>query len=97
MERSSIYKGLGDIINNQVESSWKINDIIEYLNSKHGVIGSERKRTINKIYKTLLDNFIPAYMKLIISESKRTDLSEQSADLKKVMFGSKYIKTEVEP
>ena len=94
-ERTNIYKGLGDIINNNVEATQKVSIIIDYLNSKHGMMGSERKKTINKVYKTLLDNFIPAYMKLIISESCRDDLTEQSDDLKRIMYGSKQMKNEM--
>ena len=65
-----------ELMPNNIDSSMKMTDIIEYLNSKQTKIGSHRKKLVNRIYKSLLDNFLPSYMKLIVSEQSKESEAE---------------------
>lgn len=71
--RKDAQKNLWEIINSKIQGNWKLIDIFEYLNEKHGLISTEWKKLINKIYKALLNNFIPDYMKLILHESAKVE------------------------
>ena len=72
-DRKIAQTNLLDVINSKIQGNWKLIDIIEYLNEKHGLISTERKKLIRQIYKTLLKNFIPDYMKLILHECQKTE------------------------
>ena len=64
ISRRGPYSCLSEVFN----ENWKLIDIVEYLNSKHGLVGQERWWLINKVYKGLLNHFIPDYMKLVLHE-----------------------------
>ena len=42
ISRRGPYSCLTDVINEKCRENWKLIDIVEYLNSKHGLMGQER-------------------------------------------------------
>jgi hypothetical protein len=78
-ERGGAQECVNDIISEKLRENWKMIDIVEYLNSTHKLVGQERRKMINKVYKGLLNHFIPDYMKFILHETKRYEQQPEEA------------------
>lgn len=69
----------------------KLNPILQYLDDRHGTLGSERKKLLDEHFKALIDNIVPDYMKIIFQkcdENIKMDLFGE--EINKLMKCSKY-------
>ena len=67
-EKQNIHKELGSIINQESTQgkARRLNPVLAYLDDRHGTIGSERKHLIDQMFKTVIDNIVPDYIKIIL-------------------------------
>ena len=68
-----------------------MNPILAYLDDRHGTIGSERKHLIDQMFKTVIDNIVPDYIKIILQRCDEELLLDPfGQEMSKITKCSKY-------
>jgi hypothetical protein len=88
-----MYTEMGIILNAEQKkpNTKRLNPILEYLDDRHGTVGSERKKLIDQIYKTVIDNIVPDYIKIILQRcDEKVKFDPDGENISKMMKCSKY-------